>query len=162
VQTRDEVGPLYRTMVTLGVVAVVILVAGLVDFFAFEPLGQKTGAHATVQGVFHYDPGTHQVSGNDSRRFTIDDSFAAVVDWTSLPTPMVVAGRWYNTLGTAVGGVGPRPAGELGDQSVVPVKIPEGFKHNIPGSYSFVVERYSQGQPVEVLARRLVYVRSAA
>jgi hypothetical protein len=57
--------------------------------------------------------------------------------------------------------MGPAPAGQLTENSIVPVKIPQGFRHNVPGDYTFVVERYQDGQPVEVLARRLVYVRSA-
>jgi hypothetical protein len=158
---RDEIRPLYLTMLTLGAVALIILAAGLIDFLAFEPPGQSTGAHATVKGVFHYDPATREVSGPDSQRFTLDEAFAAVVDWTSLPPAMEVAARWYNTLGTTVGGVGPAPAGQLTENSIVPVKIPQGFRHNVPGDYTFVVERYQDAQPVEVLARRLVYVRSA-
>jgi hypothetical protein len=31
----------------------------------------------------------------------------------------------------------------------------------LPGHYLFVVERYSRGQPVEVLGRRIVLVRRA-
>jgi hypothetical protein len=162
VTPRDEIRPLYLTMLTLGVVALVILAAGLVDFFAFEPLGQSSGAHATVKGVFHYDPATGQVSGPDRQRFSADEPFAAVVDWTSLPPTMEVAARWFNTLGTTVGGAGPAPAGQLTDHPIVPVKTPPGFRHNVPGDYNFVIERYREGQPVEVLARRLVYVRSAA
>ena len=158
---RDEIRPLYLTMLTLGVLALVILAAGLVDFFAFEPLGQHTGSHATVIGVFRYDPASGQVTGPDSQRFTLDEAFAAEIDWTSLPPTMEVAARWFNTLGTTVGGVGPAPAGQLVDHSIVPVKISQGFRHNVPGDYDFVVERYQNGQPVEVLARRLVYVRSA-
>ncbi len=157
----DAVRPLYRAMLSLGVVAIVILSAGLLDFFSFEPPGERTGVHATVKGVFHYDPESKQVSGPDSQRFKADDAFAAVVDWSSLPGSMVVAARWYNTLGTTVGGIGPSRAGDLTERSVIPVKVPEGFRHNVPGDYEFVVERYSQGQPVEVLARRLVYVRAA-
>jgi hypothetical protein len=40
----------------------------------------------------------------------------------------------------------------------VPVALPAGLRQNIPGTYLFVVERISRGQPVEVLARRLVVV----
>jgi hypothetical protein len=42
---------------------------------------------------------------------------------------------------------------------VVPVETPEGEQANLPGDYLFVVERFSHGQPVEVLARRIVLVR---
>jgi len=42
--------------------------------------------------------------------------------------------------------------------SIVPVKVPQGLHHNLPGHYTFVVERLQGGVPVEVLARRLVLV----
>src|SRR2546423_2951919 len=134
-------------MIALGVVAIVILAIGLVDFFAFEPIGQSTGAHATVQGVYRYDPDTGQVTGPAQAKFGPDDPFAAVVDWTSLAPDMVVAAHWFNTLGQEVGGVGPAPAGQLVDKSVILVKTPPGFKHNVPGEYTFLVERYSDGRP---------------
>jgi hypothetical protein len=158
---RDEVQPLYNWMIALGVVAIVILAIGLVDFFAFEPLGQASGAHATVKGIYRYDPGSGQVVGPPKSKFTTDEPFAAVVDWTSLPPTMVVAAQWFNTLGQPVGGVGPAPAGQLLDKTVIPVKTPPEFKHNVPGEYTFLVERYSEGRPVEVLARDLVLVRAA-
>lgn len=153
--------PLYNWMIALGSVALVILGIGLVDFFVFEPIGQSTGAHATVQGVYRLDPGSGQVAGPPRAQFGPDEPFAAVVDWTSLPPTMVVAAHWYNTLGQEVGGVGPAPAGQLLDRTVIPVKTPPEFKHNVPGEYTFLAERYSDGQAVEVLARRLVLVRAA-
>jgi hypothetical protein len=42
--------------------------------------------------------------------------------------------------------------------TVVPVIVPPTYKHNLPGIYTFVVERFSGGVPVEVLARRIVLV----
>jgi len=159
---REDVRPLYNWMIVLGTVAIVILAIGLVDFFAFEPIGQSTGARATVQGAYRYDPAGGQVTGPPKAQFGPDEPFAAVVDWTSLPPTMVVAAHWFNTLGQEVGGVGPAPAGQLLDKTVIPVKTPPEFKHNVPGEYTFLVERYSEGRPVEVLARHLVLVRSAA
>jgi hypothetical protein len=41
---------------------------------------------------------------------------------------------------------------------VVPVITPPGLRHNLPGHYTFVVERIQGGLPVEVLARRIVLV----
>jgi hypothetical protein len=158
---RDDVLPLYNWMIALGSVALVILGIGLVDFFAFEPIGQSTGAHATVQGIYRQDPGSGQVTGPPKAQFGPDEPFAAVVDWTSLPPTMVVAAHWFNTLGQDVGGVGPAPAGQLLDKTAIPVKTRPEFKHNVPGEYTFLVERYSDGQAVEVLARRLVLVRAA-
>jgi hypothetical protein len=50
------------------------------------------------------------------------------------------------------------PAGKLVGTPPVRVNVPRGLKTNIPGEYVFVVERVAHGQPVEVLARRLVLV----
>ena len=41
-----------------------------------------------------------------------------------------------------------------------PVITPPGLHHNLPGRYTFVVERFQGGVPVEVLARRFVQVES--
>jgi len=158
VSTRDEIRPLYRAMLTLGVVAVVILAGGLVEFLAFEPLGQATGAKATVHGVFRYDPATGQTSGPDSRRFTPDQAFAAVVDWTSVPTGLTVAARWYNSLGTTVGTVGPAPASQLVDHATIPVAVPEGFHHNVPGEYAFVIERFNAVERVSHWTMAICFV----
>ncbi len=159
VTAADEIRPLYRAVVVLGVAAIVILSAGLVEFFHFEPLGQRTGTAVRLRGVFAYDPASGRVSGPDRSQFTIDQDFAAVVDWGSLPPGLVVGARWYNGFGTVVGSAGPRPAGQLVGHEIVPVKVPPGLSRNLPGEYVFVVERYRGGQPVEVLARRFVMVR---
>jgi hypothetical protein len=156
---RDPIAPLYKATVAMGVVAIVILAAGLAEFLYFEPPGQRTGTTARVEGVYRYDPKTMQTSGGDSKRFQSDQTFAAVVDWSSLPSDLVVAARWYNSFSEVVGEVGPKRAGELGDDRAVPVKVPEGLTRNLPGQYMFVVERFKGDQPVEVLARRFVVVR---
>ena len=156
----DGLRPLYRTIVALGVVGLVILTVGVVEFLAFEPLGQHTGLRARVEGVFRYDPDSRQTSGSSSTRFAANQPFAAVVDWSSVPGDTVVGARWFNSLGTDVGGIDPKPASQMTDADrLVPVKVPEGFHANIPGEYLFVVERFRDGQPVEVLARRLVLVK---
>ncbi|TMC09444.1 MAG: hypothetical protein E6J29_13780 [Chloroflexi bacterium] len=56
-----------------------------------------------------------------------------------------------------MGQAGPGNA-EAMAENAVPVALPQGLTQNIPGTYLFVVERISHGQPVEVLARRLVEV----
>lgn len=158
----DDLGPLYRAIRLLGAAAVLILALGLVDYLAFEPLGQHSGLSARIQGVYHYDPSTNQTGGADHSRFSATEDFAAVVDWSSLPAGVVVGAGWSNALGTEVGGVGPKPAGQMTDQDrTVPVKVPHGLTRSIPGRYLFVVERFRGGQPVEVLARRQVLVRTA-
>jgi len=155
---RDEIRTLYRTMVTLGAAAVVILIAGLGEFVFFEPFYERSGATATVTGVYAYNLETGQTGDADRTHFARDEAFAAVVDWSSVNPDLVVAAHWFNTFGEVVGGVGPGRAGTLADRPLVPVRLPRGLKRNLPGQYLFVVERYSGGRAVEVLARRLVLV----
>ena len=160
VTAADNLRPLFRTVIGLGVAGLLILSVGLVEFFAFEPLGERTGATARVEGVYRYDPDSHQTSGASSTKFSANQEFAAVVDWSSVAASTVVGARWYNSLGTDVGGVDPKPASQMTDADrTIPVKVPEGFHANIPGEYLFVVERFRDGQPVEVLARRYVLVK---
>ena len=45
-------------------------------------------------------------------------------------------------------------------REVVPVEVPSGEERNLPGHYLFVVERYKNGQPVEVIGRRIVLVKT--
>ena len=155
---RDLSGTLYRTLLVYVAVAVVILTAGVAEFVYFERPGYSTGATAHIQGIYHYDPHTDLTSGADRSIFARDEQLAAVVDWASLPDNLTVDARWVNSFGTAVGGVGPASPQELAGKSIVPVKVPAGLHLNLPGQYIFVVERFHNGLPVEVLARRLVLV----
>jgi hypothetical protein len=146
-------------MVALGLVSVAIFALGAVTILAYAPPGQRTGLKAQVLGVYPYDPTTHEVTGGASTHFGREQAFAARVDWSSLPTGLVVGARWYNTLEEPVGGVGPAMAGALASQeTVVPVKTPPGLRNNLPGSYALAVVRYSGGRPVELLARQVVLV----
>jgi hypothetical protein len=155
----DPVRPLYRALLVFDVVAILILAIGLGEFLYFEPPGQKTGLKATITGVYQYDPSTHQTSGPDRSTFTSTEDFAAVADWSSLPPNITVDARWYDTFGTIVGRAGPGTPAQLADQTVIPVGTPAPLKHNLPGRYLFVIERFENGIPVEVLARRLVLVK---
>ena len=154
----DQLLTLYRTLLVFATVAVVILSVGLVEFVYFEPPGQTTGATAHILGVFEYDPATGATRGPDRTTFARTDEFAAVVDWSQLPPDIVVDARWFNSFGSVVGRVGPGTPAELGLQSTVPVIVPPGLQHSLPGHYSFVVERLKDGRPVEVLGRRIVLV----
>jgi hypothetical protein len=153
----NEVLPLYRAIRLVGVLAIVIFAAGLVEFISFEPPGQSTGAVARISGVYAYDPVARTVSGPSAERFQRAQPFAAVVDWSSITAGTPVAARWFNTFGEVVGQAGPARAETL-DRAPVAVALPAGLRQNIPGNYLFVVERISRGQPVEVLARRLIVV----
>jgi hypothetical protein len=153
----DEILPLYRAIKLVGVLAIVIFAAGIVEFVSFEPPGQDTGAVAQITGVYAYDPAAKTTSGPSLERFQRAQPFAALVDWASITPGTEVAARWFNSFGEVVGQVGPAPAESLGAQAI-PVALPSGLRENIPGTYLFVVERISRGQPVEVLARRLIVV----
>jgi hypothetical protein len=153
----DEILPLYRAIKLMGVLAIIIFAAGIVEFISFEPPGQGTGAVARITGVYAYDPAARTVGGPAVERFARSQPFAAVVDWSSISPGTLVAARWFNSFGEVVGQAGPAPAESFGDVAV-PVALPAGLRENIPGTYLFVVERISRGQPVEVLARRLIVV----
>ena len=154
----DLVRTLYRTVLVFDAVAILILLAGVVEFAYFEPPGQVSGARANVEGVFMYDPAQRTVSGPDRSVFARNEPLAAVVDWSSLPDNLIVDARWTNSFGTVVSAVGPGTPKQLADDRIVPVLVPEGLSLNLPGRYTFVVERYENGVPVEVLARRIVLV----
>lgn len=155
----DQVRTLYRTLLVLATVAVVILAVGLVEFVYFEPPGQVTGAKATIAGVFGYDPATGTTRGPDRHTFRRNEEIAAIVDWSTLPPNLNVDARWYDAFGSVVGRLGPSTPAQLGFRSIIPVITPSNLKHNLPGDYTFVVERIQGGIPVEVLARRIVLVQ---
>jgi hypothetical protein len=155
----DPTHTLYRTLLVFATVGVLVLVVGLIEFVYFEPPGQATGAKAHIVGIYNYDPGTGATSGHDQSQFPRAQQFAAVVDWASLPSDLTVDARWYDSFGDVVGRVGPDAPGRLLDRSTVPVVVPPGFHHSLPGRYLFVVERYNGGVPVEVLARRIILVQ---
>lgn len=154
----DPVRPLYRALLVFDVVAVLILAVGLAEFVYFEPPGQSTGVTATIVGVFQYDPATHTTSGPNRRTFARTQEFAAVVDWSTLPQNITVDARWYDSFEAIVGRVGPGTPAQLAAQTMIPVGVPAGQQHNLPGQYVFVIERIENGVPVEVLARRIVVV----
>jgi len=155
---RDPVVTLYRTLLVYGLVGLLILTAGLVEFIHFEPFGVTAGVHAQIAGVYVYDPPTGQTSGPDRGNFTRSEQFAAVVNWSNLPDNITVQAVWYDSFGNIVGQVGPAKPGDLKDHRVVPAEKPTGLKYHLPGQYIFAVERLQGDQPVEVLARRLVEV----
>jgi hypothetical protein len=154
----DQVRTLYRTLLVFAAISVLILVAGLVEFAYFEPPGQHTGLKATIVGVYQYDAAHNSIVGPDSTVFPRTVPFAAVVDWSTLPHNVAVDARWYDGFGNVVGSVGPGTPDQLAGQTIIPVKTPPGFSHNLPGHYVFVVERYENGLPVEVIGRRVVLV----
>jgi hypothetical protein len=158
VASYDQLRTLYRTMLVFAIVGVVILAVGLVEFVYYEPPGQHSGIKAHIVGVFQYDPVAGTTSGPDKSEFARSEEFAAVVDWSTLPSNLVVDARWYDSFGDIVGRVGPGSPADLTRQMVVPVQVPQGFHHSLPGHYTFVVERFQGDLPVEVIGRRTVLV----
>jgi hypothetical protein len=154
----DQLRVLYRTLLVFATAGAVVLSIGLIQFAYFEPFGEKTGATATIVGVYQYNSTTGQLQGPDRSEFPREGEFAARVDWTSLPSNLVVDARWYDNFGTLRGQVGPGSPADLVDKSIVPVLVPEGYHYVLPGRYTFVVERLRNDLPVEVLGRRFVRV----
>jgi hypothetical protein len=145
-------------MLIFATVGTVILAIGLVEFVYFEPPGQVSGVKANIVGVYQYDPASKQIVGRDRSEFPRTQEFAAEVDWSSLPSNLTVDARWYDSFGSVEGQVGPSTPSSLADQNIVPVEVPQGYHYVLPGRYTFVVERLSDGMPVEVLGRRFVVV----
>ncbi|TMF92687.1 MAG: hypothetical protein E6I05_09090 [Chloroflexi bacterium] len=75
-----------------------------------------------------------------------------------IPSNLIVDARWYDSFGSIEGQVGPGTAADLANDTVIPVEVPQGYHYVLPGRYTFVVERLSDGVPVEVLGRRFVVV----
>jgi len=154
----DQVPTLYRTLLVYAATSLLIFIAGLVEFAYFEPPGQHTGLKATIVGVYQYDPDHNTLIGPDKSSFPRTSQFAAVVDWSSLPQNMIFDARWYDAFENIVGSAGPGAPQDLAAHSIVPVRVPPGLQHNLPGHYIFVVERWEGGVPVEVIGRRVVMV----
>lgn len=156
--TYDQLRTLYRTLLAFATIAVLILCVGLVEFVYFEPPGQSSGLKAHIVGVYRYDAATHQTAGDDQSQFARTDQFAAVVDWSSIPGSLTVDAKWYDDFGSIRGSAGPAKAAELSSDAAIPVLVPSGNRFVLPGRYTFVVERFQNGMPVEVLGRRFVVV----
>ena len=157
---RDEIQPVFRLLVALGVAGVVILAIGLAQFVHYEPPAQRTGQAVKISGVYDYDVKTGKTFGSNKDHFRTNEPFAAAVDWSSLPPDLVVGANWFSgCFSLDSGGVGPARAADLRERSVVPVN--RGIQRFPSGRYEFVVERYAGGRPVEVLGRRSIVVVGA-
>ena len=132
----DQTRTLYRTLLVFATISVLVLVIGLIEFVYFEPPGQASGAKAHIVGVYAYDPATHATSGSDESQFPRTQQFAALVDWTSVPSNLKVDARWYDAFGDVVGRAGPSSPDQLIDHSTVPIVVPTGYHHSLPGRYT--------------------------
>ena len=156
---RDPVVTLHRTLLLSAAAGLLILTAGVVEYVYFEPFAQASGVHAEIRGVYAYDAATHETKGSDRSTFRRTEDFAAVVDWGSIGAKdITVQAIWFDGFGNVVGQAGPGRPADLQAHQVVPAELPEGLSYHLPGEYIFAVERVQGGQPVEVLARRLIQV----
>jgi hypothetical protein len=158
VASYDQLRTLYRTMLVFATFGVVILAVGLLEFVHFEQPGQTSGVKAHILGVYQYDPVTGSTSGPDGIEFSRSDQIAAVVDWSSVPSDLTVDAKWLDSFGDVVGRVGPATPAELANHMIIPIVVPQGLHHSLPGHYTFVVERIQGDIPVEVLGRRIILV----
>lgn len=161
VETHDDLRPLYRVILALGLVAVFILAFGFALLLKFAPPGQRSGYRAEVTGVYLYDPNTGSIAGSPMTRFHRTQLFAARVAWEKLPPDMLVSARWTDSLDDESGTTQPTPtrAGSLARQeALVPVRASREFHADLPGQYTLTVVRYARGQPVELLASARVTV----
>jgi len=154
----DQLHTLYRTMLVFATVGVLILAVGLVEFVHFEPSGQTSGIKAHIAGIYLYDSATGSTIGPDKSEFSRTDEIAAVVDWSSIPSNLIVDAKWLDSFGDLVGRAGPASPAELTHEMIVPIVVPSGYHHILPGHYTFVVERIKGDIPVEVLGRRFILV----
>jgi hypothetical protein len=158
VASYDQLRTLYRTLLVFATFGVMILAVGLLEFVHYEPAGQTSSIKAHIAGVYEYDASTGTTVGPDRTQFPRTDRIAAVVDWSSIPAHLVVDARWYDGFGDLVGRAGPGSPAELAQHTIVPLVVPPGLHHSLPGHYTFVVERLEGDVPVEVLGRRIVLV----
>lgn len=149
---------LYRTLIGFAIFAILIFIAGAVEYVHFEPFNSSPSPQAKVVGVYTYDAATNSTSGQPRTSFARNEQFAAVVDWSGLPDTITVEAVWYDSFENVVGKVGPDTPSELREQTVIPAEVPQGLKYHLPGEYVFAIERLDNGRPVEVLGRQLVYV----
>lgn len=156
---RDPVVTLYRTLLLCAAAGLLILTAGVVEYVYFEPFAQASGVHAEIRGVYAYDAATHETKGPDRSTFRRTEDFAAVVDWGSIGAKdLTVQAIWFDGFGNVVGQAGPGRPADLQGHEIVPAVMPADLSYHLPGEYIFAVERVQGGQPVEVLARRLIEV----
>ena len=154
---NDPVTGLYRTLLAFSAVGVLILTAGLIEFVHFEP-SSSSGVHGRIVGVYAYDPSTQRTSGPDRETFTRSEQFAAVVDWSNLPNNLTVQAVWFDSFENVVGNAGPGTPSSLSGDTTIAAAVPKDLHFHLPGEYVFAIERIADGQPVEVLARRIVEV----
>ncbi|HEV3234754.1 MAG TPA: hypothetical protein VG329_09430 [Candidatus Dormibacteraeota bacterium] len=154
---KTDSSPQLLPMLLIGAIGALILLLGFTLFLYYEPIDQQAGnTNARITGVYKYDLASGQKHGNSTVSFTSKDVPAAVVDWTSVPAGMEVGAHWFDDHGQVIGGVGPGAAPSLPTK---PIPIDVDAETLIPpGVYVFVVERYSGGRSVQVLARSAIKV----
>lgn len=153
---RDGLTAPYVTLLAVGLVSFLIILLAFGQLVEGTVPWQHVNAHARIEGVYHYDPATGRVTSGPRTRFLKGQSFAARVDWSSLPPRLQVGARWYDDTGQDWGGVQPGTPRQLanGGFSLVPMVRTDAP----PGTYTLDVMRYSAGRPVQILGSAHVTV----
>lgn len=147
-----EANPHFRVMTAIGLVGLLVLVAGAFLFAHFQPVSAPSGIRVAL-AVQRYDPRSHSVSGPSTTVFTARQIPAAVVEVGDAPAGARVGAGWFDSSGYPIAQVGP------GGPSQVSGLIPLTDSGPIPaGTYVFAVGRYQGGRMVEVLAQAQVRV----
>ncbi|MBO0708620.1 MAG: hypothetical protein J2P44_09670 [Candidatus Dormibacteraeota bacterium] len=153
---RDGLTAPYVTLLAVGVVSFLIILLAFGQLVQGTVPWQHVSARARIQGVYRYDPATGRATSGPHTRFLKGQSFAARVDWSTLPSRLQVGARWYDDTGEDWGGIQPGTPQQLenGGFSLVPMVRTDAP----PGTYTLDVMRYSAGRPVQVLGSTHVTV----
>jgi endonuclease YncB( thermonuclease family) len=145
----------YWTMLALGAVSAVLLLLGLTNLVVATMPWAHTGLHVRVSGVYPYDRESGRVSGSPRRKFPQGRTFAARVNWSSLPSGLNVGAAWYDDNETQVAAITPAAAGDLAARHAT---VPMTDTNAPPGAYTVLVMHYVDGRPIEILGRTTVRI----
>lgn len=154
---RDGLAAPYITLLAVGIVSFLIILLAFGQLVQGTAPWQHVSARARIEGVYRYDARTGRVLSGPHTHFQKGQTFAARVDWSSLPSRLQVGARWYDDTGTDWGGIQPGTPQQLknGGFSLVPMVRTDAP----PGTYTLDVMRYSGGRPAQILGHVDVTVR---
>jgi hypothetical protein len=152
----DDLRPPYLTMLALGAVSLLLVLFGLGNLLLTTMPWNHTGLHASVTGVYKYDPRTHSLGDTRISSIGHGQPFAARVAWSQLPAGLQVGARWYDPQDTDSGGAPPQAASQQAAHDAI---VPIAGTRGPPGEYQLLVMRYADGRPAEVLGRARIRVR---
>lgn len=155
---RDDLTAPYVLLLAVGLFSSLIILLAFGQLIQGTAPWQHVNVQAHIEGVYGYDPATGRTTAGAQTTFREGETFAARVDWRSLPQGLQVGARWYDDSGVDWGGIQPGTAGQLaaGGVSLVPMVRTDATA----GVYTVDVMRYSGGRPVQILGRAQVTVKT--